>query len=75
MNHSWDVLDQYRGDLFEGTWPSILDLLYLTKEKFPKRNGFTVFNPERTTLIWETVWSEVHADRIWSKWESKRMIR
>ncbi|NLK14032.1 MAG: AMP-binding protein [Spirochaetales bacterium] len=59
MNHSWDVLDRYRGDLFEGTWPSILDLLYLTKEKFPKRNGFTVFNPERTTLIWETVWSEV----------------
>jgi long-chain acyl-CoA synthetase len=59
MNHSWDVLDQYRGDLFEGTWPSILDLLYLTKEKFPKRNGFTVFNPERTTLTWETVWSEV----------------
>ena len=59
MNHSWDVLDQYRGGLFEGTWPAILDLLSITKEKFPKRNGFTVFNPERTTLTWEEVWSEV----------------
>ena len=59
MNHSWDILDQYRGDLFEGTWPAILDLLYLTKEKFPKRNGFTVFAPDRVTLTWEEVWKEV----------------
>ncbi|MFA5699588.1 MAG: AMP-binding protein [Sphaerochaeta sp.] len=59
MNHSWDVLDQYRGTLFEGAWPSILDLLYLTKERFPERNGFTVFNPDRQTLTWSEVWEEV----------------
>ena len=50
MNHSWDELDQYRGNLFEGQWPTILDMFTISLNKFPQRNCFTVFTPDRITL-------------------------
>jgi len=41
MKHSWDVLDQYRGDLFEGTWPSIPHMLCITMRDHADRPAFT----------------------------------
>lgn len=59
MKHSWDELDQYRGIQFEGQWPTIIDLLFITEQKFGKRNGFTVFKPERKTLTFSEILQEV----------------
>lgn len=59
MKHSWDELDQYRGIQFEGQWPTIIDLLCITEQKFGKRNGFTVFKPERKTLTFSEILQEV----------------
>jgi long-chain acyl-CoA synthetase len=59
MKHSWDDLDQYRGVLFEGQWPTIIDLLLITEKKFGKRNGFTVFTPNRETLTFSEILHEV----------------
>ncbi|WP_319758361.1 AMP-binding protein [uncultured Sphaerochaeta sp.] len=59
MKHSWDDLDQYRGVLFEGQWPTIIDLLLITEQKFGGRNGFTVFNPDRKTLSFSEILQEV----------------
>jgi long-chain acyl-CoA synthetase len=55
MKHSWDELDQYRGTLFEGQWPSIIDLLLITEQKFGWRPAFTVFTPERQTMTFTEV--------------------
>ncbi len=52
MKHSWEDLDQYRGVLFHGQWPTIIDLLVITEQKFGDRNSFTVFRPERATLTY-----------------------
>ncbi|WP_320123267.1 AMP-binding protein [uncultured Sphaerochaeta sp.] len=59
MKHSWDDLDQYRGILFEGQWPTIIDLLLITEQKFAGRNGFTVFKPNRETLTFSEILQEV----------------
>ncbi|WP_321300762.1 AMP-binding protein [uncultured Sphaerochaeta sp.] len=59
MKHSWDDLDQYRGILFEGQWPTIIDLLLITEQKFGGRNGFTVFKPNRETLTFSEILQEV----------------
>ncbi len=55
MKHSWDELDQYRGEYFSGQWPSIIDMLRITEHKFGPRPSFTVFNPERVTLTFTEV--------------------
>lgn len=41
MVHSWDELDNYRGRLFEGEWPSIPQMLHITLEKFGDRVAFS----------------------------------
>ena len=59
MKHSWDELDQYRGDLFQGQWPTIVDLLLITEQKFGWRNGFTMFRPQRSTLTFSEILAHV----------------
>ncbi len=59
MKHSWDDLDQYRGVLFQGQWPTIIDLLLITEQKFGKRNGFTVFRPDRVLLTYTQILDQV----------------
>jgi len=59
MKHSWDELDQYRGDLFQGQWPTIIDLLLITEQKFGWRNGFTMFRPQRSTLTFSEILAQV----------------
>ncbi len=59
MKHSWDDLDQYRGVLFQGQWPTIIDLLLITEQKFGMRNGFTVFRPDRVTLTYTQILDQV----------------
>jgi hypothetical protein len=59
MKHSWDDLDQYRGVLFQGQWPTIIDLLLITEQKFGTRNSFTVFRPDRVTLTYTELLNHV----------------
>ena len=59
MKHSWDELDQYRGSMFEGQWPTIIDMLLITEQKFGSRNAFTAFRPERFTLTFTEVLQEI----------------
>ncbi|MEI6874251.1 MAG: AMP-binding protein [Spirochaetota bacterium] len=45
-------LDDYRGRLFEGRWPSLAVLFAISAERFPERPCFTVYDPERVSLSW-----------------------
>ena len=55
MKHSWEELDQMRGTLFTGQWPTIIEMFSITIEKFPHRPCFTSFKPGRKTLTYEEV--------------------
>ncbi len=55
MKHSWEELDQVRDTLFTGQWPTIIEMFFITIEKFPHRPCFTSFKPERMSLTYEEV--------------------
>lgn len=55
MKHSWEELDQARGTLFSGQWPTIIEMFSITIGKFPHRPCFTSFKPERYTLTYTEV--------------------
>lgn len=48
----WKFLDQYRGRLFSGKWPTLPQLFDITTERFPDRPCFTVYNPGRVSLTY-----------------------
>jgi long-chain acyl-CoA synthetase len=51
----WDFLDQYRGRLFQGEWPTIPQMLEITCERFGERRALTAFEPAALTLSWKEV--------------------
>ncbi|SIP88658.1 long-chain acyl-CoA synthetase [Alkalispirochaeta americana] len=55
----WDFLDEYRGELFSGTWPTLPQLFEVSLRRFPDRPCFTVYEPDRVSLTYR----EAH-DRI-----------
>ena len=48
----WSFLDQYRGRLFHGQWPTIPELLRITTERHPESRAFTAFEPEHLSLTY-----------------------
>lgn len=60
MQHSWErKLEPFRGEYFSGDWPTIVEMFLITKDKFPDRNCFTTFNPERFTLSYVEVYEHL----------------
>jgi len=51
----WDFLDQYRDRFFEGTWPTLPQMLRITVDRYPDRRAFTSFAP----TLEEFTYSEV----------------
>ena len=58
MKHSWDEIDEYRGTLFSGKWPTILEMFMISLKQFPDNKCFTVFTPDRNTLSYSEVYAE-----------------
>lgn len=52
MKHSWEELDHIRGTLFDGQWPTIIEMFLISVHKFPNRPCFTSFSPDRFTLTY-----------------------
>ena len=60
MQHSWErKLEPYRNKYFTGDWPTIVEMFLITKDKFPERNCFTTFNPERFSLNYTEVYENL----------------
>ena len=59
MTHSWQEIDQYRGKMFKGQWPTICEMFMISYQEFKTRNCFTAFTPERDTLTYQQVHTEV----------------
>ena len=59
MEEKWKNLDEYRGRIFTGEWPSVAELFQISVEKFPERICFSVFDPERKTINYKEAWEKV----------------
>lgn len=60
MQYSWErKLGPYRNKYFTGDWPTIVEMFLITKDRFPERNCFTTFNPERFTLNYKEVYENI----------------
>lgn len=60
MQYSWErKLKPYRNKYFTGDWPTIVEMFLITKDRFPERNCFTTFNPERFTLNYQEVYENI----------------
>ena len=56
MEHSWDSLKQFRGELFEGEWPSIPHMVLITLKSHAERPAFSAFSgKEKHTLTYAQV--------------------
>jgi long-chain acyl-CoA synthetase len=51
----WAFLDQYRGRLFQGEWPTIPQMLEITCERFGERRALTAFEPVALAMSWKEV--------------------
>ena len=48
----WKFLDDFRGTVFSGEWPTLPEVFVLTARRYPDRACFTVFEPERRSLTY-----------------------
>ncbi|TVR55701.1 MAG: long-chain fatty acid--CoA ligase [Spirochaetaceae bacterium] len=48
----WDFLDEYRGKVFSGEWPTLPELFDITTSRHPDRPCFTVYEPGRVSLTY-----------------------
>jgi len=48
----WSFLDEYRGTMFAGEWPTLPEMFRITAKRHPDRPCFTVFTPERVSLTY-----------------------
>ncbi len=56
MARAWDVLESYRGTLFEGDWPSIPHMFLITMEKHAGNKAFTIIKgSEKVSFTYQQV--------------------
>ncbi|MEX2442719.1 MAG: AMP-binding protein [Alkalispirochaeta sp.] len=48
----WEFLEQFRGDAFSGTWPTLPELFRISTIRYPDRACFTTYDPARATLTY-----------------------
>jgi long-chain acyl-CoA synthetase len=49
----WEFLDEFRGKLFSGEWPTLPELFEITTQRYPSRPAFTVYEPNRVSLTYQ----------------------
>ncbi|MFP4535949.1 MAG: AMP-dependent synthetase/ligase [Spirochaetaceae bacterium] len=49
----WEFLDEFRGKLFGGEWPTLPELFEITTQRYPNRPAFTVYEPARVSLTYQ----------------------
>ncbi|MBK5200597.1 MAG: AMP-binding protein [Spirochaetaceae bacterium] len=52
-NDSFSFLDEFRGRIFEGEWPTLTEMFDITVERYPNNNCFRQFVPEDFTLTYK----------------------
>ena len=61
----WAFLDEYRGKTFNGEWPTLPEMFRITVSRYPDRNCFTVFEPDRITHTYRQALQVIEAVARW----------
>lgn len=57
----WSFLDQYRGTVFEGEWPTLPQVFQISAMRYPDRPCFTVYEPKRVSLTYQEALQRIQA--------------
>ncbi|MCD6579736.1 AMP-binding protein [bacterium] len=52
---AWSFLNGYRGKFFEGTWPTLSELIKITIDRYPEKRGFTLLSPRELLLTYKDI--------------------
>jgi len=61
----WEFLNDYRGKTFQGQWPTLPEMFKITVSRYPDRNCFTIFEPDRITLNYTEALKKIEAVARW----------
>ncbi|MDR0689467.1 MAG: AMP-binding protein [Spirochaetaceae bacterium] len=61
----WAYLDDYRGKVFTGTWPTLPEAFKITVSRYGDRPCFTIFEPGRITLTYNEAYKIIRAVARW----------
>lgn len=61
----WDFLSQWKGEYFQGEWPTVPEMFRISAARFPERNCFTVFESERITLTYSEALEKIENLAAW----------
>ena len=53
IENSWDILENYRGEYFQGEWPTIPEQFRLSASLYPDQTAFTQFSPEEVRISYK----------------------
>ncbi|HZJ88105.1 MAG TPA: AMP-binding protein [Sphaerochaeta sp.] len=56
----WDFLKEYRDTHFTGEWPTVVQMLDITVERYPENTAFVVFSPEKVSLTYQELQERVN---------------
>jgi long-chain acyl-CoA synthetase len=57
----WKFLDEYRGTMFRGEWPTVPELFAISVRRFPERPFLTAYDPDRGSLTYAETAARVEA--------------
>ncbi len=52
-------LDEFKGTLYNGEWPTIIEMFSITVARFPENRCMTMFTPDRETLTYAEAFEKV----------------
>ena len=61
----WVFLDEYRGKLFKGQWPSLTETFDITCRRYGERSCFTIYEPDRISLSYNEAAIKIKAVARW----------
>ena len=57
----WDFLDEFRSTMFEGQWPTVVQMFEISVKRFPQNKCFTAFVPKHESFTYAEVHEKVLA--------------
>jgi long-chain acyl-CoA synthetase len=61
----WTFLEEYRGKLFSGQWPTLPEMFRITTARHGERACFTIFEPGRISLTYTEALKHIEAVARW----------
>lgn len=61
----WAFLEDWRGKIFSGEWPTLPEMFKITAARYPDRPCFTDFTPEKHTLTYSEVLKNIDRLASW----------